>query len=89
MVDAGLATEGGIDLRRHRSGNLHNRKPAQIARRGEAREIADDAPAKSKDDAGAIELRGDQTIVNLLERGSGFTTLACRDLNYRSVEAGI
>ena len=86
-VDAGLAAEGGIDLRRHRSGYLDDRETAQIGRRGEAGEVADDAAAEREDRACTVERGGREPVVNLLERGERFARLAGRDLDGRRGEA--
>ena len=46
MIDAGLAADGRVDLREQRRRNLHERHAALVDRRGESRDVADDAAAQ-------------------------------------------
>ncbi len=59
-VDAGLAADGGVDLREQRGRHLHDAHAAPHDRRGEAGEVADDAAAEGDDDVGALDARGEE-----------------------------
>jgi hypothetical protein len=65
-VDAGLAADGGVDLREERSRDLHEIDAAQNGRRGEAREIADDAAAERDEKIAALDAGIENGIHHLL-----------------------
>ena len=69
QVDAGLAAVGRVDLGDQRGRHLHDRHPALVGRRAEAREVADDAAAERDDVVGARSIsRGQQLAPHPLRR---------------------
>ena len=64
-VDAGLAADGGIDLRQQRGRHLHEIDAAAQDRRGKAGEIADHAAAERDHEIVALDLGRDQRLADL------------------------
>ena len=71
-VDAGLAADGGIDLRQQRGRHLHEIDAAAQDRGGKAGEIADHAAAERDDEIVALDLGRDQGLADLFQAGIGF-----------------
>ncbi len=63
-VDAGLAADGGIDLREQRGRHLHEAHAAADDRGGKAGEVADDAAAERDDEIAALDLRGEDRVAD-------------------------
>ena len=74
-VDAGLAADGGIDLRQQRRRHLHDAHAAPDDRRCEAGEVADDAAAERDDDVVPLDARGEDAVDDLGEVGGSFSIL--------------
>jgi hypothetical protein len=92
MVDAGLAADRGIDLRKQRRRNLDERNAALVDRRGEASEIADDAAAERDQERPALGAEFEQARQQVVERRGILVRLAVRnehgvDANPGGVEA--
>src|SRR5205085_5976609 len=67
VIDAGLATDGRIDLRQKRCGNLHERYAPAIARCRETRQVADDATSEGQHRLLSFGIQIHQPIQNLLQ----------------------
>ncbi len=78
MVDSGLAADRGIHLRKQRGGNLHVADAALIARRREARDVADHAAAQRQHGRVAIHLVGNQRVEYPARGLQGLVLLAVR-----------
>ena len=87
-IDAGLAADGGIDLRQQRGRHLHEIDAAAQDRGRKAGEIADHAAAERDDEIVALDLRGDQGLADLFEAGIGLGALAFLDHDARGRNAG-
>jgi hypothetical protein len=70
-VDAGLATDRGIDLRQKRGRHLHEIDAAAQDCRRETGEIADHAAAERNHQIVALDLRRDQRLRDFFETGVG------------------
>ena len=68
VVDAGLAADRGVHLGEQRRRQLHEVDAALVARRGEARHVADDAAAEGDDGAAPVEPLAEQRLVDPFER---------------------
>ena len=66
-VDAGLAADGGIDLRQQGGRHLHEVDAAPDDGRGEAGEIADHAAAERDHESPRSMLRREHAVADLLE----------------------
>ena len=66
-VDAGLAADGGIDLRQQRGRHLHEIHAAPHDAGGEAGEIADDAAAERDHHVAALQPRRQHAVDHLLQ----------------------
>ena len=88
-VDAGLAADGGIDLRQQRGRHLHEIDAAAQDRRRKAGEIADHAAAERNHQIVALDLGRDQRLGDLFEAGIGLRPLAFLDDDSRGRNAGL
>ena len=64
VVDADLAADRAVDLRQQRRRHLDDRDAAQVGRRGEAGDVADDAAADGDDRRWRDPPRADQRVVD-------------------------
>ncbi len=69
MIDADLAADRAVDLREQRRRDLHHRHAAQVGRRREAGDVADDAAADGDDRRRAIGAGADQRVVDAADGG--------------------
>jgi hypothetical protein len=79
VVDADLASDRAVHHREQRGRDLHPVEPAHVDGGGEAREVADDAPAERQHDAVATEAAPLECRAELHERRHGLASLAVRD----------
>ncbi len=79
MVDRRLATDGRIDLCEQCRRHLDERHAAQIGRRGETRQVADDAAAERDQRRLALAARAEQLVEQPVERFPGLVCLAITD----------
>ena len=87
-VDAGLAADRRVDLRHQRGRHLHEVDAAQVRRRGEAGDVADDAATQRDHHRAALEARLDQAVVDERDPGEVLVLLAVGDLDGHGREAG-
>ena len=73
-VDAGLAADGGIDLRKQRRRDLHEAHAAAEDARGKAGKVADHAAAERDDGVAALNAKLQQSLA---EPGEHWEALAC------------
>ena len=76
-----------VDLRQQRRRHVHERDAAQVAGRGEAGHVADDAAAEGDERRGAIGVGADERIVDARDRLQLLEALAVRHED-RLAEAG-
>ncbi len=82
-VHAGLAAVGGVHLGDERGGNLHDRHPALVGRRAEAREVADDPAAERDQVVGARHARRRQLVPHAPSGGECLVGLSRGDRDRR------
>ncbi len=87
-VDAGLAADGGIDLRQQRRRHLHEVHAAAHDRRGEAGEIADHAAAERDHHVAALEAGIENAVDHILQCLETLRRLARRDGDLGRLDAG-
>ena len=78
MVDADLASYGGVDLCEQGGRHLYQGDPTQDGRRGEARHVAYDAAADSDDGRGAVGRGEEELLVDPGHRAHRLGPLAVR-----------
>ena len=78
MVDAGLAADGGVDLREQGRRDLDVGDSALIARRRKSGSVADDSAAQCNDRRVAPEAIGDEHIEQARYRRERFVRFAIR-----------
>ena len=88
-VDAGLAADGGIDLRQQRGRHLHEIDAAAQDRGGKARKVADHAAAERDHEVVALDFCGDQFLGDVFEAFIAFRDLALVDDDPRRGDAGV
>ena len=76
MVDAGLPANGRVDLREQRRGHLHERHAALVDRRGEARDVANDAAAQRDERRRALSAQFEKAREHVLQRRPVLVCLA-------------
>ena len=79
QVDAGLAADGGVDLRQQRGGDVHVRRAAVVGGGREAGDVGDDAAAHGDDDVGPREARRGEAAGQILDGGERLGVLAVGD----------
>src|SRR6266404_1797483 len=89
VVDPGLAADRRIHLREERRRHLHARDAAQIRRRREAGEIADDAAAERDHGAAALDAGVDELVVDEREPREVLVLLAVGDLDGGRLERSV
>ena len=75
-VDAGLAADGGVDLRQQRGRHLHEADAATHDARRKAGEIADHAAAERDDEIAALEAHLEQALAQPGQAGEALRRLA-------------
>ena len=88
MVDAGLAAHRRVDLREQRRRHLHERHAALVDRRGESRDVADDAAAQRDQRGRALGAQFEQPCHHRLQRLPVLVGFAVRDLHRQRRDAG-
>src|SRR3972149_2042704 len=76
MVDPGLAPDARIDLRNPGGGDVDRGDAAQVGRRGESGEVADDAAAQGQQRVTALESPSDQLVIDATEGTKRLVALA-------------
>ncbi len=87
-IDAGLAADGGINLREQSRRRLDEADTAAQARRGEAREVADDAAAQGHDQIAALDSLRQQAVANAGEFRIALRGFARRHRDDPAAQAG-
>ena len=76
MIDADLAADGAVDLRKQRGRDVHEPDAAQIGGRGESDDVADHAAADRDDGDAAVGRHANQCVVDPADGLQGLGTLA-------------
>src|SRR6185295_4245291 len=79
VVDADLAADGAVHLREQRRRHVDQSDAAQVGRGGEARHVADDAPAQGDERGRAIGIGADERLVNPCDGRQLLVALAVGD----------
>ena len=88
VVDAGLATDGGIDHAEERGGDVDEGDTAQDGGGGKATEVGDDAAAEADKEVAALDPLAEEPVVHGLDGGEGLVLLAGGDGHLGRLEAG-
>ena len=88
VVDADLPADRRVDHRQQRRRALHERHAAQVRRRDEAGEVADDAAAKRDDGRTALRFVVEEPVVRRAHGLEALAGLAGGNREERGLEAG-